>query len=483
MFKAYLAASAVAVITTATFGQSVTDFVDYKGGTYTQSFDSLPNPGAISVNTAQVVAINSITYSLPSASGVEFALDDSTLGSGSTSLGGSALAGWYGADSLLDRFGATFGDQTTGGLLDFGPASSSNRTLGLISTSSSGSAYLGVAIKNDTGAPITAINLGFLGELWKQGTFQKTFAYGYYVDNSASSNLIAAATAPTAIMLGTLTTAPTSVGAVDGTNATNQTPVALNNITLNTALQAGGILWITAQIADATGSGQGYGIDNFKFSAVGAAGITTQPASQTVGAGANVTLSVAAGGATAYQWQLNGVNIAGATSSTLTLANIGTTQAGAYTVMVTAGGSTLTSNAATVTVNSNAHPANLSASGFVGTGASVLTGGIVVSGTTSETLLIRGIGPSLALFGVSNPLATPILTVYDVGQKVLGTNTGWGSTAALTAAFTQVGAFTLPVGSADSALVITLPPGAYTAVVSGANGATGMALVEIYDVP
>ena len=91
--------------------------------------------------------------------------------------------------SLTDRFGATFGDQTTGGLLDFGLAGSGNRALGLISTSTTGAAYLGVAIKNDTGATISAVNISFLGELWKQGTFPKAFLYSYTVDNVGATSI------------------------------------------------------------------------------------------------------------------------------------------------------------------------------------------------------------------------------------------------------------------------------------------------------
>jgi hypothetical protein len=64
----------------------------------------------------------------------------------------------------------------------------------------------------------------------------------------------------------------------------------------------------------------------------------------------------------------------------------------------------------------------------------------------------------------------------------IGTNTGWGGGSALTAAFAQVGAFALPAGSADSALLVTLPSGSYTVEVAGTNNSTGVALVEVYEV-
>jgi sugar lactone lactonase YvrE len=144
--------------------------------------------------------------------------------------------------------------------------------------------------------------------------------------------------------------------------------------------------------------------------------------------------------------------------------------------------------------------ANLSARAFVQTGGNILIGGFVVGGTTDATLLIRADGPSLNNFGITNSLAAPVLTVYNSSGAVIATNTGWqnaittGSGAVLdepgatlaqpsTAAIhAQVGAFSLKGGSADSAMVVTLPPGSYTAQVAGQGGTTGVALVEIYQV-
>jgi len=115
---------------------------------------------------------------------------------------------------------------------------------------------------------------------------------------------------------------------------------------------------------------------------------------------------------------------------------------------------------------------NVSARGYSGTGASVLTVGFVITGTAPRTILIRGVGPTLTSFGVS-----------DTNQNVVASNSGWGGTAALQAAFDAVSAFALPTTSADAAVLVTLPPGAYTAEVSGANGSTGVALLEMYDMP
>ncbi len=124
---------------------------------------------------------------------------------------------------------------------------------------------------------------------------------------------------------------------------------------------------------------------------------------------------------------------------------------------------------------------NVSARAFSGTGASALTAGFVIGGNGTETLLIRGIGPALTQFGVGGVLATPQLTLFNSAGEAIGTNAGWGGGSALAAAFAQVGAFALPFGSEDSAILVTLPPGAYTVQVNGAASATGIALIEVYE--
>ncbi len=97
-------------------------------------------------------------------------------------------------------------------------------------------------------------------------------------------------------------------------------------------------------------------------------------------------------------------------------------------------------------------------------------------------MLIRAVGPTLGAFGVSGALADPKLELY-AGTALIQSNDNWAGTAALGSAFSAVGAFSLDPASKDSALLVTLPPGSYTAQVSGVNGATGVALVEVYEVP
>ena len=136
---------------------------------------------------------------------------------------------------------------------------------------------------------------------------------------------------------------------------------------------------------------------------------------------------------------------------------------------------------------------NLSTRGFVDTGEGVLVAGFVVTGDTPKRVLVRGIGPALAGFGVTGVLSDSVLKLYS-GSNVIAQNDDWGtpqtvaggsapaSGAEIAATAAATGAFALPAGSKDAALLVTLPPGSYSAVVSGAGSATGAGLVEVYEV-
>ena len=124
----------------------------------------------------------------------------------------------------------------------------------------------------------------------------------------------------------------------------------------------------------------------------------------------------------------------------------------------------------------------------MGSGANVVFAGFVVGGTTSKTMLIRASGPALAAAPFSFPgtLSDPELTLTNTSvtpNKVVTVNTGWGGDAQIKAAAASVGAFSWSLTSADSAILITLPPGNYTAGVAGASKDTGLALIELYEVP
>ncbi|HMD60827.1 MAG TPA: hypothetical protein VKG78_05330 [Opitutaceae bacterium] len=126
---------------------------------------------------------------------------------------------------------------------------------------------------------------------------------------------------------------------------------------------------------------------------------------------------------------------------------------------------------------------NISARVQVGTGANILIAGFAIGGSTSRTVLIRASGPALVPFGVGGTLPDPELQLYS-GSTVLESNTGWAGNSEVSAAASAVGAFGWSSSTSnDSAILVTLPPGAYTAQVSGASGDTGVALVEIYEMP
>jgi len=100
------------------------------------------------------------------------------------------------------------------------------------------------------------------------------------------------------------------------------------------------------------------------------------------------------------------------------------------------------------------------------------------------TVLIRGVGPGLAAFGIRSAITDPQLTLYDASGTIVATNSAWGSLSgnAIATIAARVGAFALTTGSNDDSLLITLAPGGYTASVSSASGSAGTALIEIYTV-
>lgn len=120
--------------------------------------------------------------------------------------------------------------------------------------------------------------------------------------------------------------------------------------------------------------------------------------------------------------------------------------------------------------------ANLSTRGDVGAGDKLLIAGFVVQGNGPQTVLVRARGPSLGAFGVSGALADPVLQLF-AGQSLLATNDDW---AAGPDASTIQSRGYAPADARESAVLVTLNPGAYTAVVSGKNGTTGVAIVEVF---
>jgi arylsulfate sulfotransferase len=153
---------------------------------------------------------------------------------------------------------------------------------------------------------------------------------------------------------------------------------------------------------------------------------------------------------------------------------------GAYTVIVTGKDSTPGIGLVElydISPLSNSKLGNTSTRGSVGTGDNVLISGFIIGDVESATVIVRAIGPSLASYGVSGVLSDPTLTIYDSTGSVIASNDNWLDNVN----WIDIRKNALsPPNERESALVLHLPAGKYTAVVSGANGATGNALVEVY---
>jgi len=129
---------------------------------------------------------------------------------------------------------------------------------------------------------------------------------------------------------------------------------------------------------------------------------------------------------------------------------------------------------------------NISTRSFVQTGDNVMIGGVIVQGTQPRRVIVRAIGPELTQYGVPNPLADPTLELHDSTGALIASNDDWQHTiigGIITS--DQVAAIRAsghaPSDPRESAIIATLPPGNYTAIVRGVNNTTGVALVEVYD--
>lgn len=223
--------------------------------------------------------------------------------------------------------------------------------------------------------------------------------------------------------------------------------------------------------------------------------ISVQPAAVAAPLGGPAAFSVAAtGGSLSYQWLFNGVAIPGATGPSYQVPSTTRDSAGVYSVIVTGSGGGVISGGAALTAQVS-RLVNLSSRAFVGTGSQALAAGFSLAGTGSKSCLIRGDGPALARFGIANPVATPVLSVFDSAGAAMAANAGWSNplavgpstlAASVSAATPDwadaVGAFPLPLGSLDSALLAVVPGGStYTAQADAGQGTPGVGIIEVYD--
>jgi hypothetical protein len=211
--------------------------------------------------------------------------------------------------------------------------------------------------------------------------------------------------------------------------------------------------------------------------------IVLQPFDKIVAPGDTFALAASAvGNGLTYQWLRNGATIsaaAGGTGPILLRQNVDTSDAGEYSLRVTGGGSTVSTTAATVTLNPNASRLNnLSGRIAIGGGDRVIPA-VTISGTGKKRVLIRAVGPGLAAFGVGGTMVDPKFEVYD-GTTRIAENNNWS--ASIASVFTAVGAFGLGNNSLDAAAVLELDAGkGYSIHVFSNTGQGGIVLFEVYD--
>ena len=128
--------------------------------------------------------------------------------------------------------------------------------------------------------------------------------------------------------------------------------------------------------------------------------------------------------------------------------------------------------------------ANISTRGFVETGDNVMIGGFILGNSSQgSNILVRGIGPSLATVGISNALANPTLELHDGNGVLLGSNDNWKlNDQTQQSQENEIRATMLPPSDdLESAILTTLSPGNYTAILRGKNNGVGVAVVEVYN--
>ena len=156
---------------------------------------------------------------------------------------------------------------------------------------------------------------------------------------------------------------------------------------------------------------------------------------------------------------------------------------GAYTAILT--GKNQTTGLALLEIydldqSINAQLANLSTRGFVGAQNNVVIGGFILGGDSGNTrVAIRGLGPSLAQFGLSSLLANPTLELHDANGATLITNDNWADDPAAAALLSASGL--APASSNEAAIFTTLSPGQFTAILAGKNGGTGLGIIEVFN--
>ncbi len=236
------------------------------GVVYSQAFDALPPPETASIGAANPVVLGGTAIALSNP----FALAAPAGGPGAGGgLGLDAtLDGWWGVGDLDAKVGVSFGDQSTGGIISFGPAGSAQRGLGLLATSSTGSTAVGLKLVNATTQVLDRIQLGFTGALWRQAPNAKSVAVTYSVQSDSgagfpTTNGLSISSLDLRFTPGPTGSAPV---AVDGTLPENRVSRAVDGLAID-GWVPGSALWLVWRMPDAAAQGQGVALDDLTFSA------------------------------------------------------------------------------------------------------------------------------------------------------------------------------------------------------------------------
>lgn len=195
--------------------------------------------------------------------------------------------------------------------------------------------------------------------------------------------------------------------------------------------------------------------------------------------------------ATTYIWTKNGRALPGQSGNVLVIDHVVANDAGAYVCLFS---TPATLPQPSQTLNLGVGPTdrllNLSTRGTVSPSGSLVSGFVVAAGGMGKKLIIRAVGPSLALFGVSNPLRQPVLRIYDATGRVYENGYAYPAVVGgptyesdLAESLVRSGAFPLPAGSRDAVVMMPFLPGSYTAQVTSGDGSSGEVMLELYEVP
>jgi len=204
---------------------------------------------------------------------------------------------------------------------------------------------------------------------------------------------------------------------------------------------------------------------------------------QVIGIDDTATLSAvitAPNGGTTSNWRLYsgpaGVQLTNSNSAT---ANASFTAPGSYSFMASVSDNihAVAYDAVIIKVMPHVRMANISTRAVAGTGQNVAIAGFIVNGNSPKTVMVRALGPSLTPFGVTGVLNDPILDLRDGAGIQIATNDNWKDSQEQAIVDTGLA----PTNDSESAIVATLTPGNYTAILSGKDNTTGIGLVEVYE--